>query len=131
MRVGAFSPPDSAKSCRWQALVVISAALGATYLQAHRLQDAEQFLNEAYVELKGQDKARVANDLGNLGIALKQPARALQYYEQARQLSHQQEDVYFVASLNIARLSPKNQQTDLLNALLPDLQKLPNKFPKK
>lgn len=106
---------------------MISAALGAIYLQAHRLQDAEPFLNEAYVELKGQDKARVANDLGNLGAALKQPARALQYYEQARQLSQQQEDVYFVASLNIARLSPKNQQTDLLNALLPDLQKLPNK----
>jgi CHAT domain-containing protein len=106
---------------------MISAALGATYLQAHRFQDAEQFLNEAYLELKGQDKARVANDLGNLGTALKQPARALQYYEQARQLSQQQEDIFFVASLNVARLSPKNQKANLLNVLLPDLQKLPNK----
>ena len=106
---------------------IVSAALGASYLQAHRLQDAELFLNEAYVELKGQDKARVANDLGNLAFALKQPARALEYYEQARQLSARQEDVYFVASLNIARLAPKNERAALLNVLSPEINQIPHK----
>jgi tetratricopeptide (TPR) repeat protein len=107
--------------------LLASAALGASFLQAQRLQEAEQALGEAYAGMGGVDKGRVANDLGNLAFARKDSVRALKFYEQARTLGHPQAELHLVASLNVVRLSSKQDRAALLGDLLPHISQVPDR----
>lgn len=60
--------------------------LGATLLQARRLDEAAQALHQAHAFFEGVDRARVAIDLGNLAVLQGRPAIAQGHYQQALQL---------------------------------------------
>jgi CHAT domain-containing protein len=103
-----------------------SAALGASFLQAYRFAEAELSLNEAFDGTTGEEKARVANDLGNVAVALKNPEKAIFFYEQARSLGAHKPDIYLLASLNLARVKSIEDRKSLLAELLPPIKAMPS-----
>jgi len=79
--------------------LLASAALGASFLQAQRLQEAEQALGEAYAGMVGVDKGRVANDLGNLAFARKDSARAKELNKPAPWATLKLNSIWSLASM--------------------------------
>ncbi|MRV71473.1 hypothetical protein GJ700_07025, partial [Duganella sp. FT92W] len=61
--------------------------LGASLLQARRLEQADAPLHAAYAMAQGQDRARAALALGNLAQLRKQPDAARQAYAEAERLA--------------------------------------------
>lgn len=62
----------------------ISAELGASLLQARRLDDAEKFLQQAYAGSTGLGRARVAEDLGNLAFSRSNSEFARRNFDEAQ-----------------------------------------------
>ena len=95
--------------------------LGASLLQARRLNEAETALREAYSFFSGSERARYAIDLGNLALIRKRQNEAQQYYREALQLAGGDAEIRLIARLNLARLSPTNRRLEELAALAGDI----------
>ena len=95
--------------------------LGASLLQARRLDQAEVSLREAYSFFSSAERARYAIDLGNLAVIRKRPKDAQVYYEEALQLAGSDADIHASAGLNLARLMPEPERLEKLNALFQEI----------
>ena len=100
-----------------------AAELGASLLQARRLDDAEEFLKIAYANFSYPGKASVALDLGNLAVARKNNKLALQYYLEAETNAGESLATRISAALNRARIG---QEVDRLSALAPIIKDIEN-----
>ncbi len=98
--------------------LLANAALGASLLQARRLDQAGNALREAYAGMDGHHKAGVANDLGNLALALNDRVGATRFYQEARSLGSGDPEVDLLAQLNLARLAPASGKAPLSADLL-------------
>ena len=84
-----------------------ASALGLLYYQARRYKEAEPLLKEAFHAASSvSDKARHANDLGNLLGRLNDAGQARTWYEQACLLGIGDHSLQVTARLNLARLEP-------------------------
>ena len=99
----------------------IAAELGASLLQARRLDDAEKFLKQAYAGSAGVGKAKVAVDLGNLAFSRSNSELARRYFEEAETLAGKDLRARLPASLNRARLLPEPERLAALAALFGDI----------
>ena len=79
--------------------------LGASLLQARRLDEAAASLRQAHAFLGGRERGRVALDLGNLAVLRDQPDDARNHYREALQLAGGDPEIEYPARLNLARLS--------------------------
>lgn len=95
--------------------------LGASLLQARRLDQADASLQEAYSFFSGTERARYALDLGNLAVIRKRPKEAQTYYEEALQLADSDADIHASAGLNLARLAPESEKLKKLTALFQEI----------
>ena len=99
----------------------ISAELGASLLQARRIDDAERFLKQAYSGSTGLGRAKVAVDLGNLAFSRSNAELALRYFEEAQALAGKDLRARLPASLNRARVLPESERLGVLDALFGDI----------
>ncbi len=97
--------------------MIAEGELGATLLQARRLEQAQTPLHNAYTFFTGSERARYALDLGNLATLRKQLPEAQRYYEEAQQLSGDDPEVYASAALNLTRLLPASEKRHKLAAI--------------
>jgi CHAT domain-containing protein len=103
-----------------------AAELGASLLQARRLDQARPLLLEAYAFFSGIERAQVALDLGNLALLRKEHKEARRYYEEvvaeaekhAVPLSDDNSALALSAQLNGLRLLPVAEKSKNLNPLL-------------
>ncbi len=100
--------------------------LGASLLQARRLDEAEASLQQAYAALRGAEQGRVALDLGNLAVLRNQPERARSRYQEALRLAGADAQIEFPARLNLARLAGPVAQLDELDRVARDISALPD-----
>jgi CHAT domain-containing protein len=91
--------------------------LGASLLQARRLDDAEKLLLQAYAESSGVGKARIAVELGNIAVLRRNTELARRHYEDAEVLAGDDLGAQLSASLNRARLLPQEQRLTVLKAV--------------
>lgn len=98
-----------------------SAELGASLLEARRLDEAEKFLTQAYTSSSGVGKARAAVELGTLAVARKNIELARRYYEEAETLAGADLSARLPASLDRARLLPEPERLSMLVALFGDI----------
>ncbi|MBI4741802.1 MAG: CHAT domain-containing protein [Betaproteobacteria bacterium] len=98
-----------------------TAELGASLLQARRLDEAKPALLEAYAFFSGDERAAVALDLGNLSLLRRNAVDAGRYYEEAVRLSGDDSVLSLSAQLNLLRLSPPPERVDKLGRLLPKI----------
>jgi len=102
--------------------------LGATYFQAHRLPDAEKALTGAYVQASDPvDRARIANDLGNLSASRGRRDDAVRYYQDAQTLAGSDVGTAVSAGLNLARLTPEEARLDRLASLSDAIAGVPDR----
>src|SRR5689334_1390986 len=100
----------------------VMGELGATYYEAHRLQDAEIALQQAYSKAQNaSERALFANDLGNLSATRGRKQEAVRYYEEARDKGAGDPAISISAGLNLVRLSPAEQRLNRLNALAKEI----------
>lgn len=95
--------------------------LGASLLQARRLDQAEVSLHEAYSFFSGVERARYAIDLGNLAAIRRHKKDALHYYGEALELAEGDAEVKAGAELNLARLAPEQERLKKLTALFMEI----------
>ncbi len=92
--------------------------LGASLLQARRLTEAEEYLNEAYVFFtEGVERGRYALYLGSLTLAQKKTDEAGQFYREALAMAGKDQGIRFTAELNLARLAPTGERLQLLQGI--------------
>lgn len=91
--------------------------LGATLLQARRLDQAEAPLRQAYDAASGAERARYALQLGNLAQLRKRKDDARQFYREAASLAPGDNDLQLAVALNQARLTPAAERLAALSAL--------------
>ncbi|MDP2371163.1 CHAT domain-containing protein [Rhodoferax sp.] len=91
--------------------------LGATLLQARRLDQAALSLHDAQSLAVGEERAGLAIDLGNLALLRKDPALATEHYNQAKQMAAAERTTGLFAELSLARLQPPAQRAQGLEAL--------------
>ena len=106
-----------------------SGELGATLLQARRLEEAEPLLREAYAKASGAERARYAMELGNLAAARRKPQEALPLYREAQALAGNDVALFplaLMARINVARIAGKDAQPALLASLAQALADPPN-----
>jgi len=102
----------SGESCSAKVL----GELGAAYLQAHRLTEAESRLMEAYEKsVDTTERAIIANDLGNLYASGERKEKAAAYYRIARDTGNLETSVS--AGLNLARSTPSDTRLSELSKL--------------
>ncbi|WP_418316515.1 CHAT domain-containing protein [Piscinibacter sakaiensis] len=101
--------------------MLIHGELGASLLQARRLDEAAETLQRAHAGLQGRQRARVALDLGNLALLRGRPEQARDHYRQARQLADGDPGIDMPARLNLARASDGAGAMALLEQLERDL----------
>ena len=101
-----------------------SAELGASLLQAQRLNEAATILKESHAGLQGADKARVALDLGNLARVNHDTLGAQRFYREAADLGAGQPAIALSAALNLVRLLPLKEKAAALLPLLTQLRQL-------
>lgn len=99
----------------------IAAELGASLLQARRLDDAEKLLQQAYAGSAGAGRAKVAVDLGNLAFSRGNGDLARRYFEEAEALAGKDLRARLPASLNRARLLPAPERFAALAALFGEI----------
>lgn len=95
--------------------------LGASLLQARRLDQAEVALREAYSFFSGGERARYALDMGNLAVIRKRHTEAQVYYQEALQLAGDDADIHASAGLNLARLAPEAERLSKLSVLFQEV----------
>jgi CHAT domain-containing protein len=101
--------------------------LGATYYQAHRLQEAEESLKEAYAKAgDSNERALFANDLGNLSASRGLKQDALRYYREARDAAPGDASIAVSAGLNLARLTPADKRLEQLSSLSHEVGAVPD-----
>ena len=114
-RTDAVSPADR---------LLATAELGASLLQARQLTEAGPLLRDAYTQAYGEAKGRIANDLGNLASAEKDPGSALGFYQEAQQLGASVPEISLGARLNQEHLDLTARNGHSLLTLLPEIRKL-------
>jgi len=97
---------------------------GAALVQAHRYDEAEAQLRQAYDFSGGIARARYAVDLGNLAALRKRPKEAERYYVEARTLADGKPEIRLVIDLNLVQLAPEKERLAQLASLLPAVGKL-------
>lgn len=100
--------------------------LGATQLQARRLDQADASLHEAYAFFTGSDRARYALDLGNLAVIRNHHKDAQTYYEEALKLSSNNAGIHASADLNLTRLAPETERLGKLKTLFHEIGDINN-----
>lgn len=101
--------------------------LGATYYQAHRFQEAEERLKEAYHRsTDASERAILANDLGNLSASRGHPEEAVRYYQEAREKGLANPAISVSAGLNLARLTPPDKRLEQLVMLSKEVAGVPD-----
>ena len=98
--------------------------LGASQLQARRLDQADASLHEAYGFFSGVERARYAIELGNLAVIRKHPKVAQSFYEEASKLAGNNTEMHISAELNLARLAPEAERLAKLHALYKEIGKV-------
>jgi CHAT domain-containing protein len=105
----------------------LAGDLGVTYYQAHRFQEAEAQLKDAYARSTDVvERARFANDLGNLKASRGLTEEAARLFEEARSAAGVELPVALGAGLNLARLAPADKRLDRLALLLEGVATLPD-----
>ncbi len=102
------------------------AELGASLLQARRMDAAEEALTLAYKFFQGPDRARVALDLGNLAALQGSQGEAQRFYDEALSLAAGDVQIAFAARLNQARLSGPDAKLAAFGSLADALNRLPD-----
>src|SRR5256885_6467974 len=97
---------------------------GAALVQAHRYDEAEAQLRQAYDFSGSIARARYAVDLGNLAALRKRPKEAERYYVEARTLADGKPEIRLVIDLNLIQLAPEKERLAQLASLLPPVGKL-------
>jgi CHAT domain-containing protein len=97
---------------------------GAALVQAHRYDEAEAQLRQAYDFSEGITRARYAVDLGNLAALRMRTKDAERYYVEARTLAKDKPEIQLLVGLNLARLAPDKERLAQLASLLPAVGKL-------
>ncbi len=101
--------------------------LGATYYQAHRLQDAETALKRAYAHAADDsERALFANDLGNLSASRGRSEEAAEYYKEARNKGAAVPAIAVSAGLNLARMTPAAARLRELQSLSREIPAVPD-----
>lgn len=96
----------------------IAGELGVAYYQAHRYEQAEPLLKQAYQSTtEPAERLRYAVDLGNLYAARRQAGAALRHYGEAREQATADAGVAVSAGLNLARLAAEAERLPRLAAL--------------
>ncbi len=96
----------------------IGGELGVAYYQAHRYEQAEPLLKQAYQSAtEPAERLRYAVDLGNLYAARRQTGEALRHYSEAREQAEADAGVAVSAGLNLARLAAETERLPRLAAL--------------
>lgn len=99
-----------------------AGALGLTLFEMHRYDEAEPLLEEAYRILESPtERARIANDLGNLQLGRQAPGEARRYYTEAQRLAPGDQSLQVSAGLNLARIAPPDQRRDHLSHIFSKL----------
>lgn len=98
--------------------------LGASLLQARRLEQAEEPLREAHAAAEGRDKARHAIALGKLAAVRKRSEEAGRYYREAMQIAGDDSVIRVGAALNLVRLAPAADHLQQLTLLLPQIDQV-------
>lgn len=89
--------------------------LGAAYYQAHRFQEAEVRLKDAYQRSADPlQHAILANDLGNLSASRGHSEEAASYYREVLEKGSGNHAISVSAGLNLARLTPPDRRLDQL-----------------
>ena len=105
----------------------IAAELGVTYYQAHRYEQAEPLLKQAYQNAtEPVERMRYAVDLGNLYAARRQTADAVRHYSEARGQPGADAGAAVSAGLNLARLAPEKERLPRLAALAVEIAQVPD-----
>jgi CHAT domain-containing protein len=104
--------------------MLATGELGASFLQARRLEQAMVALRAAYLYFSGQDRAPYAIDLGNLALNQRLPKEARDYYEEALQLAGSDQNLRVTAGLNLARIAPEAQRLQQLTTLARDIERI-------
>lgn len=104
-----------------------AAELGLARYEMRRFGDARVLLQEAYDHAGSSDaeRARLANDLGNAHLGLRQTAEARHWYGLARRLAPDDASLQASASLNLAQLAPPAERGEALAAAWRLLDALP------
>jgi CHAT domain-containing protein/predicted negative regulator of RcsB-dependent stress response len=97
--------------------VAATGQLGATLLQARRLDEAEPLLREAYEKTVGSERARHAIELGNLAATRRLSMEALRFYTEARTLAGSDPVLALVARIDEVRLVEHHDRPARLEAL--------------
>jgi CHAT domain-containing protein len=95
----------------------VAAELGASLLQARRLDQAKAPLLAAYSFFSGVERARVALDLGNLALLRREHKDAQRYYQTALQLSGDDTALAVIAELDLLRLTSAPEKSKKLAPL--------------
>jgi CHAT domain-containing protein/predicted negative regulator of RcsB-dependent stress response len=99
--------------------------LGAAYFQAHRFQEAESQLKDAYQRSTDVlERAVIANDLGNLSANQGRSAEAGDYYQEAREKGAANPVIAVSAGLNLARLTISDKRLDALMQLSKEVEQI-------
>jgi CHAT domain-containing protein len=91
--------------------------LGASLLQAGRLDEAQAALTEAVAGAAGAQRARYTLDLGNVAAGRKRLDEAQALYADAVALAGGDAQIQAAAQLNLARLADSSQRLALLEAI--------------
>ncbi len=100
--------------------------LGASLLQARRLDEAAASLQQAHAFLVGPERGRLALDLGNLEMLRGKPDQARGHYQEAFQLAGGDAQIEYPARLNLARLGSPASRLAELDRLARDIAALPD-----
>jgi CHAT domain-containing protein len=102
----------------------VSAELGAAYLQAGRLDEAQPLLEEAVTASTGAERARYAIDLANLSTQRGDDARAAALLREAAAEAGSARAA-IVAELNLARLAAGGERLERLRSIAPRIAQVP------
>ncbi len=91
--------------------------LGISLLQAHRYEESEGLLRNAYGSLTGIERAHFAVYLGNLALIRKRSEEARGYYQEALGLAPEAIEIQFSVRLNLVRMAPESDQLAQLSGL--------------
>lgn len=104
----------------------VAGELGIAYYQAHRFQEAEDKLQDAYRRsTDAKEKARFANDLGNLNASRGRIDAARQFFMEARNATGAEPGVRTSAGLNLVRLTPASERLASLAHLFDEIELIP------
>jgi hypothetical protein len=84
--------------------------LGISLLQAHRYEESEGLLREAYASSTGVERAHFAVYLGNLALIRKRSEEARGYYQEALGLAPEAIEIQFSVRLNLLRMAPEPEK---------------------